>query len=72
VLRVNGYAAIQSGSMVKIVPEATAQQDWLGRPRRRGRPHETDELVTQIDSGEACFGRRAGPILRRCCRRVRS
>src|SRR6476660_4791742 len=30
VLRVNGYAAIQSGSMVKIVAEATAQQDGSG------------------------------------------
>ena len=47
VLRVNGYAAIQSGSMVKIVAEATAQQDGSGG-LDVGRKHETDELVTQI------------------------
>ena len=34
VLRVHGFAAVQSGSMVKIVPETMAQQDGASRRRR--------------------------------------
>ena len=47
VLRVHGYAAVPAGSMIKIVPEAMAQQD--GSAGIDGaRPHSEDELVTQI------------------------
>ncbi len=47
VLRVHGYAAITQGSMIKIVPEAMAQQD--GSAALNGdREHSTDELITQI------------------------
>ncbi|HPG94354.1 MAG TPA: type II secretion system secretin GspD [Dokdonella sp.] len=47
VLRVHGYAAIAQGSMIKIVPEAMAQQD--GSAALNGdREHSTDELITQI------------------------
>ncbi|MEO8460368.1 MAG: type II secretion system secretin GspD [Dokdonella sp.] len=47
VLRVHGYAAVPSGSMIKIVPEAIAQQDGssgLGNAQAE----TSDELVTQI------------------------
>ncbi len=47
VLRVHGYAAINQGSMIKIVPEAMAQQD--GSAALNGdRVHSADELITQI------------------------
>jgi general secretion pathway protein D len=47
VLRVHGYAAIEQGSMIKIVPEAMAQQD--GSAALNGdRDHSADELITQI------------------------
>ena len=47
VLRVHGYAAINQGSMIKIVPEAMAQQD--GSAALNGdRAHSADELITQI------------------------
>lgn len=47
VLRVHGYAAISQGSMIKIVPEAMAQQD--GSASLNGaKQHSTDELITQI------------------------
>src|SRR5579859_2715810 len=47
VLRVHGYAAIPQGSMVKIIPEATAQQD--GSAGLNGtHTHEPDELITEI------------------------
>jgi len=47
ILRLHGYAAIPSGSMVKIVPEAAAQQD--GAVGVGGASFAAaDELVTQI------------------------
>ncbi len=48
VLRVHGYAAIPQGSMIKIVPEAMAQQD--GSAALNGSPsaHTPDELITQV------------------------
>ena len=64
VLRVNGYAAIQSGSMIKIVPEATAQQDGSAGLDGAGRLHETDELVTQIVPVKHVSATELVPILR--------
>ena len=47
ILRLHGYAAIPSGSMIKIVPEAAAQQDGsAGLGGYAGAA--SDELVTQI------------------------
>ena len=47
VLRVHGFAAVPSGSMIKIVPEAQAQQD--GASGTDGaRERSADELITQI------------------------
>lgn len=63
VLRVNGYAAIASGSMIKIVPEATAQQDGSAG-LDGGRTHETDELVTQIIPLKHVSATELVPILR--------
>ena len=63
VLRVHGYAAIQSGSMIKIVPEAIAQQDGSGGlDGTRG--HEDDELITQIVPVKHISATELVPILR--------
>ena len=64
VLRVNGYAAIPSGSMVKIVPEATAQQDGSAGLDGASRLHEMDELVTQIIPVKHVAASELVPILR--------
>jgi general secretion pathway protein D len=45
ILRVHGYAAIPSGSMVKIVPEAIAKQDGDASSIPSGGP---DALVTRV------------------------
>jgi general secretion pathway protein D len=63
VLRVHGYAAIPSGSMIKIVPETVAQQDGSGGLNGT-RQHETDELVTQIVPVKHVSATELVPILR--------
>ncbi|MGH8091311.1 MAG: secretin N-terminal domain-containing protein, partial [Rudaea sp.] len=63
VLRVHGYAAIASGSMIKIVPEAVAQQDGSGGLNGTHQ-HETDELVTQIVPVKHVSATELVPILR--------
>ncbi len=63
VLRVHGYAAIPAGSMIKIVPEAMAQQD--GSAGLNGNHvHEADELVTQIVPVKHVAATELVPILR--------
>ena len=63
VLRVHGYAAIPSGSMIKIVPEAVAQQDGSGGLNGT-RAHEPDELITQIVPVKHVSATELVPILR--------
>ncbi len=63
VLRVHGYAAIPAGSMIKIVPEAVAQQDGSGGLNGT-HPHETDEIVTQIVPVKHVSATELVPILR--------
>ena len=63
VLRVHGYAAIPSGSMIKIVPEAVAQQDGSGGLNGT-HPHEADEIVTQIVPVKHVSATELVPILR--------
>ncbi len=63
VLRVHGYAAIPSGSMIKIVPEAMAQQDGSGG-LNGSHVHEADELVTQIVPVRHVAATELVPILR--------
>jgi general secretion pathway protein D len=63
VLRVHGYAAIPSGSMIKIVPEAMAQQDGSGGLNGT-KGHEPDELVTQIVPVKHIAATELVPILR--------
>ena len=63
VLRVHGYAAIASGSMIKIVPEAMAQQDGSGG-LNGSHVHEADELVTQIVPVKHVAATELVPILR--------
>ena len=63
VLRVHGYAAIPSGSMIKIVPEAMAQQDGTGGlDGTHG--HEADELITRIVPVKHISATELVPILR--------
>jgi len=63
VLRVHGFAAVPAGSMIKIVPEATAQQD--GSSGLDGnRLHAADELVTQIVPVKHVTAAELVPILR--------
>jgi general secretion pathway protein D len=63
VLRVHGYAAIPTGSMIKIVPEAMAQQDGSGGLNGT-HGHEPDELVTQIVPVKHISANELVPILR--------
>ena len=63
VLRVHGYAAIPSGSMVKIVPDAFAQQDGAsGIDALAARA--SDELVTEIVPVRHVSAAELVPILR--------
>ena len=63
VLRVHGYAAIPQGSMVKIIPETTAQQD--GSAGLNGtHTHEPDELITEIVPVKHISATELVPILR--------
>jgi general secretion pathway protein D len=63
VLRANGYAAVQSGNMIKIEPEAVAQQD--GSAALNGnRAHTADEMVTQIIPVKHVSATELVPILR--------
>ncbi len=62
VLRVHGFAAVQAGSMIKIVPEAMAQQDGAGVDGMR--EHSADELITQIVPVKHVAAADLVPILR--------
>ncbi len=63
VLRVHGFAAIPAGSMIKIEPEAAAQQD--GSAGLNSTPAQTaDELVTQIIPVKHVSATELVPILR--------
>jgi general secretion pathway protein D len=61
VLRVHGYAAVPSGSMVKIVPEAQAQQDGASVPAAERSP---DAIVTEIVPVKHVTATELVPILR--------
>jgi general secretion pathway protein D len=63
VLRVHGYSAINQGSMIKIVPEAMAQQDGSAA-LNGGRAHSSDELITQIVPVKHVAASELIPILR--------
>ncbi|MGH8123606.1 MAG: secretin N-terminal domain-containing protein, partial [Rudaea sp.] len=62
VLRVHGFAAIPAGSMIKIEPEAAAQQDGSGG--LNGTPQTADELVTRIIPVKHVSATELVPILR--------
>jgi len=63
ILRLHGYAAIPSGSMIKIVPEAAAQQD--GSAGLGASPAQAaDELITQIVPVKHIAATELVPILR--------
>lgn len=46
VLNVHGFAAVPSGSVVKLVPNQTAKQDSI--PLRQGKDIKGEELVTRV------------------------
>lgn len=60
VLRVHGFAAVPAGSMVKIVPEAMAQQEG----GRSGGSPAPDEIITQIVPLKHVTAQEVVPILR--------
>ncbi|MGN6520166.1 MAG: type II secretion system secretin GspD [Dokdonella sp.] len=63
VLRVHGFAAVPAGSMIKIVPETTAQQD--GSTGVNGlAARAADELVTEIVPVKHVSAAELVPILR--------
>ena len=63
VLRVHGFAAVPSGSMVKIVPDAMAQQDGASGVDALG-SRAGDELVTEIVPVRHVSAAELLPILR--------
>lgn len=63
VLRLHGFAAVPSGSMVRIVPEAMAQQDGAS-PVDPARTRDADELVTQVVPVRHVSAAELVPILR--------
>jgi len=63
VLRVHGFAAVPSGSMIKIVPETIAQQDGSTGVNGLG-ARAADELVTEIVPVKHVSAAELVPILR--------
>jgi len=63
VLRVHGFAAVPSGSMIKIVPEAVAQQDGATDVAATA-ARAPDELVTQIVPVKHVSAAELVPVLR--------
>jgi general secretion pathway protein D len=63
VLRVHGFAAVPAGSMIKIVPETTAQQDGSTGVNGLG-TRAADELVTEIVPVKHVSAAELVPILR--------
>ena len=47
VLEVNGFAAVESGSVIKIVPRAESKQK-SGNVSDKGKAPDTDEMMTQV------------------------
>ncbi len=62
VLHVHGFAAVPSGSMVKILPEALAQTEAVATPAERER--SADEPITQIVPVKHVSASELVPILR--------
>jgi len=62
VLRVHGFAAVPAGSMVKIVPEAAAQQD--GASGFAGAARAPDEVVTRVVPVKHVSAAELVPVLR--------
>lgn len=62
VLRVHGFAAVPSGSMIRIVPEAQALQD--GGTRRAGGSASPDDLITRVVPIEHVAAADLLPVLR--------
>ncbi|MEO5560432.1 MAG: type II secretion system secretin GspD [Dokdonella sp.] len=63
VLRVHGFAAVPAGSMIKIVPESSAQQDGSTGVNGLGQRGD-DELVTEIIPVKHVSAAELVPILR--------
>jgi general secretion pathway protein D len=61
VLQVHGFAAVPSGSVIKIVPDATAQQ---GAIPIEARGREGDQMVTQVIAVEHVAAAALVPVLK--------
>lgn len=63
VLRVHGYAAVPSGSVIKIVPDASARQDSIATIESTN-GYSPDDLITQVIAVENIPAAQLVPILR--------
>ncbi|HQT26926.1 MAG TPA: secretin N-terminal domain-containing protein, partial [Burkholderiales bacterium] len=62
-LRLQGFAAVESNGIVRILPEAEAKQSG-GRPLIGGRPEEGGEIVTQVYTLKNQSAAQLVPVLR--------
>jgi general secretion pathway protein D len=63
VLRVHGFAAVPSGDVIKIVPEANAKQDSIPNAGQQGLPGR-DQMVTLVIPLENVAAAQLVPVLR--------
>lgn len=63
ILKVHGFAAVQSGSVVKIVPDVTAKQEGIPNATAE-HPGIGDEMVTRVIQVEHVAAAQLVPILR--------
>jgi general secretion pathway protein D len=64
VLQVHGYAAVPTGSVIKIVPEVNAKQGPLPLSIKGNKKYASDELITKIISLDHVPASQLVPILR--------
>lgn len=62
ILAVHGFAAIESGNVIKIIPDATAKQS--ATPVIKRLPQDSDEMVTQVITVNNVNAAQLVPILR--------
>ncbi len=63
ILKVHGFAAVPSGSVVKIVPDVTAKQEGIPNATAR-EPGSGDEMVTRVIQVDHVAAAQLVPILR--------
>ncbi|MDX8412145.1 MAG: type II secretion system secretin GspD [Mariprofundaceae bacterium] len=63
ILRINGFAAVPAGEVVKIIPISDGKQAG-GEVRSRGKPKASDALITQIVPVESADAQQLVNVLR--------